>query len=97
MKFNALGESLEVFTATFVDGGIAVKVVDEIGLPFASVSVSLPETGALPEGAFYVKHWSENAPLIGEMIAQGLLEPVDAPIVSSGFIDGIKAYRLKGE
>jgi hypothetical protein len=97
MKFEALGESLEIVVAEYSVGGVAVQVVDEEGYPFATVSVNLPETKVLPAGAFYVKHWSENAPLVEAMIEQGILEPVDAPVVSSGFISGIKAYCLKGE
>jgi len=95
MKFEALGESLTVEVAEYAAGGTAVVVVDGDGCPFATVSVNLPETANLPAGVFYVKHWSENAPLISAMLERGLLEAVDAPVASSGFIAEIKAYRLK--
>ena len=97
MKVQAYGETLTVVTARYqASNGLAVQVVDATGCPFGTVSVNLPESKALPEGAFYVKHWAENEPLVDALISQGVIEPVDAPVAASGFISGIKAYRLRG-
>jgi hypothetical protein len=76
-------------------GGIAVSAIDaQSGEPFCSISVNLPESVLLPDGAFYAKHWSENEGLVEQLVAQGVLVPVDAPVVASGFVDNIQAYRL---
>lgn len=76
------------------NGSTAVQAYDEEG-PFCTLSVNLPESSALPKGAFYAKSWSENRGFVEQLLEQGVIEPVNAPIVSSGFIDEIRAYRLK--
>jgi len=95
MEIQAYGETLTVITNEYRSGGIAVGLVDSDGCPFGTVSVNLPQSSSLPAGAFYVKHWSENEPLVSALLSEEILVPVDAPEVSSGFISGIKAYRLK--
>jgi len=95
MKVEACGETFTVVTAEYQGGGVAVQTVDVDGCVYATVSVNMPQSRYLPAGAFYVKHWSENAPLVSALIEQGILVPVDAPSISSGFVSGIKAYRLR--
>lgn len=72
----------------------AIQANDKEG-PFCTLSVNLPESELLPPGAFYAKTWSENTGFVEQLLAQGVIEPVEALVVSSGFIDEIRAYRLK--
>lgn len=96
LKVCAYGEELEIATTNYRENGaLAVLAFDKEGEPYGNISVNLPESADLPEGAFYVKHWSENEPLFAALIEQGIIEPVDAPVAESGFISGIKAYRLR--
>jgi hypothetical protein len=80
--------------AQYHNGTPALSLVKDDGCPFATISVNLPDSVALPEGAFYVKHWSENEGIPEQLVAQGIITPVDAPVVYSGYVDGIRAYRL---
>jgi len=87
---------LEVEVNQYLAGGTALLLTELNGLPFTTVSVHLPETATLPEGVFFVKHWSENAPIVQQLIEQNIIEvvPEIAPAVS-GFVSNIKAYKLK--
>ena len=94
---NLFGEVLKaVFRVTqYVSGSTAVQLIGEDGAPLAMISVNLPESKALPQGVFYAKHWSENAPVLAALLENGLLAEVpEVPEAGSGFVDGIKAYRL---
>lgn len=95
LSATVMGERVLVTKSAYVHGGTAVMLIDGEGSPFCTVSVNLPESKALPEGAFYVKHWSENAPVVAALVDQGIIIPVEAPSVSSGLVDNIRAYRLK--
>jgi hypothetical protein len=78
------------------DGNKAVQMFEqETGDSFGMLSVNLPESAKLPKDAFYVKHWSENAGFVKQLVAQNVLESVPALVVSSGFVLGIQAYRIK--
>lgn len=78
----------------YTNGATVVQAYDEEG-PFCTLSVNLPESAMLPKGAFYAKNWSENTGFVEQLLAQGVIEPVNAPVASSGFIEEIRAYRLK--
>lgn len=63
--------------------------------PWARVSVCLPETQQLPDGVFYAKDWSENEGLPEQLVQLGLIELApEFPQAQSGFVSGIRAYRL---
>jgi hypothetical protein len=88
---------VELVTNRYVDGGMAVLLTEQ-GMPFSTISVRLPETDMLPDDVFFVKHWSENAPVVEQLISMGLLERIeDVSPASSGMVDEIYAYRLKGK
>ena len=57
---------LELRKGTYQEGGIALRLVDVTdGTPFATLTVHVPDQHLLlKEGEFYVKTWSENAPVI---------------------------------
>lgn len=87
-------------TDRYQAGGIAVFLVEEDSggeepLEWV-ISVNLPETNSLPDGAFYVKHWSENEEVVRGLVAGGVLVPADVPDVASGRVM-VKAYRLAKE
>lgn len=74
---------------------IADRVGDcEEGEQFATVSVRLPETDLLHPDEFFVKHWSENAPIVELMLAEKLIEPIPHAPVSTGRIEKVYAYKL---
>ena len=77
-------------------GGLALSLLDaDTYEAYTMVSVNLPESRALPSGAFYVRHWGENEEIVAQLVAKGILLPErSAPVVSTGHIDGVKAYRL---
>jgi len=77
-----------------IDGNDDPDCVD--GEAFSTISIWLPETLTLPPHQFYVKHWDENSGVIGQLLAQGVIEPVpNAPICQAGYIPNIKAYQLR--
>ena len=81
----------------YANGGVRIDLRDsETYEPICTLSVWVPETEALPRGSFYAKHWSENQGVVEQLLQQNFLEPVLAPPVSSGFIENILAYRLRG-
>jgi hypothetical protein len=82
-------------TTRYQDGNLAVQAIDaDDGDPFCTISVNLPESDALPDGAFYAKHWSENETFIDQLVDQKILVPVPAPPASSGFVSDIRAYAF---
>lgn len=98
VTIDLYGEKYEVTveTNTYMAGGTALLLTEE-GMPFSTVSVHLPETKLLPEGTFFVKHWSENEPIVEQLIAQNIITPIaDIAPVSSGHVTNIRAYKLKG-
>lgn len=91
--------SVVVWLSEYLNGGTGMDLVDaEDGSPFARISVNLPETAGLEYGEFYVKHWSENADVVAQLIEQGIIAPVPGRYVASTqHVDGIKAYRWTGK
>jgi len=56
-------ERLKVVVAgKYKDETFAYRVVDEEGMPYATLSVCL-EGNPPAEGCFWLKHWGENEPL----------------------------------
>jgi hypothetical protein len=100
-KINLFGKSymVDVKTNKYQNGGLAVQLFDsETHETFATISVNLPESQDIPKDAFYVKHWSENEPIIAQLIQQNIIELAkDCEPASSGFVSGIYAYRLVGK
>ena len=81
----------------YANGGVRIDLRDsETYEPICTLSVWVKETPSLPRGAFYCKHWSENQGIVEQLLQQNVLEPVLTPAVSSGFIEDILAYRLRG-
>jgi len=82
-------------TDTYRTGGTAVFAVEEdTGEQFCTLSVNLPETCELPDGAWYGKHWSENEGFLAQLVMQGVISPVPCLPAQSGFVNNILAYRL---
>jgi len=79
------------------NGATAIHAIDtEDGADVCTVSINIPGYSEnLPAGVFYGKHWSENEGLLEQLEEQGVIVPVpDVPMISVGFITGIRAYRL---
>lgn len=90
--------SVKLVEDTYYNRTKAVHAVDsQTGERICSVSVNIPVfSEELPEGAFYVKNWSENEGMVEQLVEQGVVELVpNAPIARSGFVSNIQAYRLK--
>lgn len=84
---------ITVDVALYHNKTMAVRLLSN-GSFFATLSVNLPESVRLKPGEFYVKNWSENLGFAEQLEAQGVIEKVDAPVVSSAFVGEIFAYRL---
>ena len=86
-------EAISFRIEQYLSGGTAVEAWCEDG-PYATISVNFPDALALPEGQFYLKDWSENAPIAQAMIATGIIEAVTPPVSArSGFVSA-QAYRF---
>lgn len=68
------------------------------GSPFATVSVNLPpHSERLPNNVFYCKDWSENATIIPQLEAQGLIRHrTDIAPIATGFVLA-RAFELVSE
>lgn len=95
VKFTHDGEVLTIETATYEDGSIAVLAVDADGLPYATLSVRMPD-GKPPDGVFYLKTWSENAGVARSFMESGLIERAIWPVAWSGFITA-QAWKFREE
>lgn len=82
---------------TYMKGqALAVSLNDASdGSPFTYISVNLPPDSAkLPPNTFYCKDWSENATIIPQLEAQGLIKPrPDIDPIPTGFVVA-RAYEL---
>ena len=58
-----------IVKGTYPNGQMAVKLKEEFGMPFATLSVNLDISCA--EGCFWAKTWSENAPIRDQLLASG--------------------------
>lgn len=93
MNWNFGTEAITFSIDQYTDGGTAVEAWCEDG-PYATISVNMPDTHLLSKGQFFLKDWSENAPLAQAMIAEGIIEPVNPPMTTqSGFITAT-AYQF---
>jgi hypothetical protein len=75
---------------------LAVTAETADGEPYARLSVNLPESLDLPKNAFYLKHYSENAPVARALLDSGLIEPLNPflyPKVRTGFVE-VAAYQF---
>ena len=70
----------------YVRGGLAVELVTERGEPFCTLSVWFPESVLLPEDVFFLKDWSENAPVVEQLKELGILVEAEGPAIESGFV-----------
>lgn len=86
-----LGEIVSTRVGEYVHGGTALQLACVDGEPFATVSVWVPESLALPRDVVYVKHWGENASLILPLVAAGILTPA-LEFARAGC--GAQAYRI---
>lgn len=83
----------------YQEGGRAVRLVDENQSVLCVLSVWFQETKRLPRNAFYLKAWSENAPIAEQLIEQNIIQKLhenDAAVVRSGFIES-EAYVITEE
>lgn len=74
---------LELLRAVYENGRLALMLTEE-GLPFATLTVNLPEQ-PLNDGEFFVKTWSENTDVVKEIMKSGLF--VDTgKVAPTGFV-----------
>jgi hypothetical protein len=72
-----------------------IDVIDETGDLYARLSVNLPDSPLADPKKFWLKDWSENAPVVRALLDAGAIEyiPQITP-VASGFVV-IRAARVK--
>lgn len=76
------------------DRSTAVQIKTISGEPFCAVSVWFKNSKNLPDGNFYLRNWSENTPIIDQLIRQNLIEKVEGfDTIHSGFVSS-DVYRL---
>ena len=89
------GESLPVhfkFEQYDKNGALAVELWDEEG-PYATVSTNIPESSALPQDEFYLKHWGENEYLAQQLINKKIILPTGQQDENLG----AKSYKIAPE
>lgn len=80
----------------YENGRLAFRLVDnEMGEPFATITVNLPDAPLLADGEVYVKDWAENEEVVKNLVESGWLVPT-GDSVQSGFVSA-KVMRLAGE
>ena len=100
LPFNSFGEDM-VLTPhldRYANGRLAITFLyydDEMDMyaPFAKVTVNMPDDH-LNEGEFFVKDWSENAPLIEYLVSEGWLIHQGREVLSGFIAPGV--YRAAG-
>jgi len=63
---------------------LALAVYDDEG-PFCTLSVNLPESGALPKNQCYFKNYSENEGFLEQLETQGLVKRLNLS-VQTGYV-----------
>jgi hypothetical protein len=94
-RFKASGYVLLVKRGWYQNNRMAIMLQTSDGVPFATLSVNLPNEPAPPEGCFWAKTWSENQPLRAPALASGLFEDTGRR-TRTGFVQA-ELWRLKGE
>lgn len=84
-EMKAMGRTLSVLRTEYMNGRIAIQLNSVGGTPFATLSVNLPSEPNPPEGCFWAKTWSENAPLRSPALRSGLFEDTGRR-VQTGFV-----------
>jgi hypothetical protein len=93
MSWNFNTEAITFRLEQYTYGGTAVEAWCEDG-PYATISVNMPDAPLLPEGQFYLKNWSENAPIAQAMIAAGIIEAVNPPVIAHSGLITATAYQF---
>lgn len=77
------------------NGTLAVQAYTTDGEAAATVSVNLPNHAhLLGENEFFLKDYSENAPIAAALIERGIIEILPRTLAQSGFV-ALKTARIK--
>jgi hypothetical protein len=72
------------------NGALALEAYDDEG-PFATLSVNLPGSGALPKNQCYIKTYSENEGLLEQLVEQKVVKEVGlgycSPDIGAPFVE----------
>lgn len=71
---------------------LALKLVDEEGIPIATCTVNLPFQ-ELPENCVFIKDWSENEGMTEILIASNVINPIPLGRHTTGYVT-VGAYEL---
>jgi len=63
-------------------------------IPYARISVNIEDAPRLPEGQFFLKHWSKNTAIAAAMIAEGLIEKIAYQKVEQAEFVTAHAYQF---
>ena len=82
----AFGKTYEVdiVKEVYVNKSLALRVYDSEGM-FATLSVNLPGSGALPQDQCYFKNYTENEGFLEQLEEQGLIKRLGQE-ARSGFV-----------
>lgn len=83
--FDFEGETLKIDVKQYSNGRPALQLVDEDGLPYAKLTVNIPEVDQGEEELF-IKDWAENEFLANAAITSGLFEDTGKKI-KTGFCE----------
>ena len=97
-QFQFKGDLCRITQVNYADGNPGLQVLYwdkefESWLPYATLSVNLPEKGSLPPKHYYIKTWSENAAISNYFRKTGLFVNTDR-VVPTGHVVA-EIWRLK--
>lgn len=65
-------QSLNIFSARYPNGRVALVLYTLSGEPYAKVTTNIPEMD-IPHGYCFIKNWSENVGILEQLVEQGIL------------------------
>jgi len=86
ISLDYAGEPLYPAFGRYEGGRAALQMLDGMDLPYATITVNLPED--LAEGEHFVKGWSENEPIVKALLDAGWLRDTGRR-VQTGYVEAM--------
>lgn len=92
MSIQFMGEKLELVTERYRNDRLCVRLVEEDGCPFATISFNEPDielpddltVNGEPKEAFLLKDWSENAEIAAYLINNQIIDIAGICVAKTG-------------
>jgi hypothetical protein len=92
--FTIDGERVTLECAKYDNGRLAIRAMAEDGIPYAVLTVNLPDADLEP-GEFFVKTWSENEGIAAAAISSGLFKDTGKR-VATGWVEA-QIWRIHAQ